>query len=256
MTRQSSYERGLTMLEIMVVLAIIAGLFVLVRGGLRMVTKADLVDDSTGLAAMVKRTSQLAIEHSEMHRILIDLDKNAYVVEVCQGSTAIARNEAVTDDPDKKKDAIERGKVRLQTMPADSFGASDPEDAVRRTIALAGSHIADRQCVAVTDQITGESTGKRWGRLLNGSKGIKFKQVYVQHRDDPVTKGQVAVYFWPSGTSEKTDIELTDGDAVFSVLVHGLTGRVELHDGALRDVNDFMLKNVMGDKDAAREDSK
>jgi hypothetical protein len=40
---------------------------------------------------------------------------------------------------------------------------------------------------------------------------------------------------------------------VFTVLVYGLTGRVELHDGALKDVNDHMLKNVMGDKDAKRE---
>jgi type II secretory pathway pseudopilin PulG len=244
------------MLEIMVVLAIIAGLFVLVRGGFRMATKADLVDDSTGLAAMAKRTGQLAIEHGAMHRIVLDLDKNAYVVEICEGATAIARNQEVMVDQDKKKEAIERGKLRLQTMPPDAFASTDPEEAERRILALAGTHIADRQCVAVTDQTTGDAAGKRWGRLLTSGKGIKFKQVFVQHRDDPVTKGQVEIYFWPGGMSEKADIELTDGDAVFSVLVHGLTGRVELRDGALRDVNEFMLKNVMGDKDAAREDSK
>ena len=132
------------MLAIMVVLAIIAGLFVLVRGGLRMATKADLVDDSTGLAAMVKRTGQLAIEHAQMHRIVLDLDKNAYVVEVCEGSTTIARNQEVMVDQDKKKEAIERGKVRLQTMPQDACGASDPEETERRILALAGTHIADR----------------------------------------------------------------------------------------------------------------
>jgi hypothetical protein len=38
------------------------------------------------------------------------------------------------------------------------------------------------------------------------------------------------------------------------VLVFGLTGRVELHDGELKDVNDHMLRNVMGDKDQKRED--
>jgi type II secretory pathway pseudopilin PulG len=244
------------MLEIMVVLAIIAGLFILVKRGFRNVTKADLVDDSTELAAMVRRTSQLAIEHGEMHRIVIDLDKNAYVVEVCQGQTTIMRNEAVITDPVAKKEAIERGKVRLQTMPQDAFSAGDPAEGERRAIALVGTHIADKQCVAVTDLTTGDASGKRWGRLLKANSNIKFKQVFVQHLDDPATKGQVALYFWPMGSSEKADIELTDGDAVFSVLVYGLTGKVELRDGALRDVNDHMLKNVMGDKDAAREGQK
>ena len=61
---------------------------------------------------------------------------------------------------------------------------------------------------------------------------------------------------WPLGTSEKAVIELTDGSEVFSVLIYGLTGRVELHDGALKDINDHMLKNVMGTQDAKHEDSK
>jgi hypothetical protein len=62
------------------------------------------------------------------------------------------------------------------------------------------------------------------------------------------------VYFFPLGSSEKAVIELTDGDETFSVLVYGLSGRVELRDGVLRDVNDHMMKNIMGDHDAKRED--
>ena len=46
---------------------------------------------------------------------------------------------------------------------------------------------------------------------------------------------------------------MTDGDDTYSVLVSGLTGRVELRDGTLRNVEDHMLRNVMGDKDAKRE---
>ena len=56
--------------------------------------------------------------------------------------------------------------------------------------------------------------------------------------------------------SEKSVVELTDGSEVFSVLVFGLTGRVELHDGALHDVNDHMLKNAMGERDTKREDQR
>jgi hypothetical protein len=78
----------------------------------------------------------------------------------------------------------------------------------------------------------------------------------VQHRDESATKGQVALYFFPLGQAEKAIVELTDGSDVFSVLVFGLTGRVELRDGALRDVDDHMLKNAMGERDAKREDQR
>ena len=37
------------------------------------------------------------------------------------------------------------------------------------------------------------------------------------------------------------------------MLVSGLTGRIDLKDGVLRDVNDHMMRNAMGDKDAKRE---
>ena len=78
---------------------------------------------------------------------------------------------------------------------------------------------------------------------------MKFKSVFVQHMEKAVEKGQVAIYFYPQGQAEKAIIEISDGDETFSILIYGLTGRVELQDGALRDPDDHMLKNIMGDKE-------
>ena len=47
----------MTMLEIMIVLAVIGGLFFIVRSGFRLVTRADLVEDSTELTAVLRRAS-------------------------------------------------------------------------------------------------------------------------------------------------------------------------------------------------------
>ena len=246
-------QRGMTVLEIMIVLAVIGGLFFVVRTGFRVLTKADLVEDSTELTAVLRRASQLAVEHGELHRAVLDLDNHAYAVEVCQGATAIERNERLNSNDDEAKRALERGKQRLNGLPADALASGDPEEATKRASALAGHHVADRTCAPATDSITGDANGKGWLRKLRKNNGIKFKQVFVQHRDDAATKGQVAIYFFPLGQSEKSVIELTDGSEVFTVLVFGLTGRVELHDGQLRDVNDHMLKNAMGDRDAKRE---
>src|SRR5450755_2706676 len=91
--RRAGSHSGMTVLELMVVLAIIAGASVLVRSGFRLVTKADLVENSTELSAVMRRASTLAVEHGEMHRLVIDLDTQIYTVEVCQGAVAIQRNE-------------------------------------------------------------------------------------------------------------------------------------------------------------------
>jgi len=248
----------MTVLELMIVLAIIASAFVLVRSGFRMITKADLVENSTELSAVMRRASQLAVSHGELHRVVLDLDHQAYIVETCEGQVAITRNELVRGNEEEQKRALDRVKDRMAGLTGsdDMSQAPDPDEATKQAFALAGHHIADRTCMPATDSVTGDATGKKWVRKLNADKGIKFKEVWVQHRDESVTKGQVAIYFFPNGSSEKAVVELTDGGDTFSVLVYGLTGRVELKDGVLRDVNEHMMRNAMGDHDAQREDSK
>lgn len=243
----------MTVLEIMIVLAIVGGLVYIVRSGFRLVTKADLVEDATELTAVMRRASQLAVEHGELHRVVLDLEAQAYAVEVCQGAVGIARNELIKADDEATKRALEKGRTRLAGLPPDALATGDPEEATKRAAALAGHHVADRTCKPADNSVTGDSNGKGWRRKLRSAKGVKLKEIWVAHRDDSVTKGQVAIYFFPLGGAEKAVIELTDGSEVFSVLVFGLTGRVELHDGTLRDVNDHMLKNAMGDRDAKRE---
>jgi prepilin-type N-terminal cleavage/methylation domain-containing protein len=246
-------QPGMTVLEIMVVLAIVGGLVYIVRSGFRLVTKADLVEDATELTAVLRRASQLAVEHGELHRVVLDLDAEGFAVEVCQGAVGIARNELLKADDEATKRALEKGRQRLTGLPPDALATGDPEEATRRAAALAGHHVADRACKPADNSVTGDSNGKGWIRKLRKDKGVKFKEIWVEHRDDSATKGRVAIYFFPLGSAEKSVIELTDGSEVFTVLVFGLTGRVELHDGTLRDVNDHMLKNALGDRDAKRE---
>lgn len=254
--RTAPGQSGMTVLEIMVVLAIVGGLVYIVRSGFRMVTKADLVEDATELTAVLRRASQLAVEHGELHRVVLDLDAEGFVVEVCQGAVGIARNELLKADDEETKRALEKGRQRLTGLPPDALATGDPDEATRRATALAGHHVADRTCKRADNSVTGDSNGKGWVRKLRKDKGVKFKEIWVAHRDDSATKGQVAIYFFPLGGAEKAVIEMTDGSEVFSVLVFGLTGRVELHDGQLRDVNDHMLKNAFGDRDAKREGQK
>lgn len=246
------------MLEIMIVIAIVGLAGLLIRGGVRMVTKADLVEDAGLLAAYLKRANQMAIERGELHRVRVDFEKHAYAIEICPGQTAIVRNEALEVDPDEAKAALERGQQRLQQMPEDALAAGDPEEGTRRAMALGGHHVGDRVCQPVTEGITGTVPRRgekpnQWAQPLRSDKGIKFKELWVQHRDKSVTDGAEAIYFFPQGSAEKAVLELTDGSATFTLLIYGLTGRVELRDGELEDVDSHMLRDALGKKQQERD---
>lgn len=249
---------GMTILEIMIVLAIIGLAGFLVRSGIRMVTKADLVEDAGLFAAYLKRANQMAIERGELHRVRIDFDKGGYAVEICPGQTSIMRNEALEADPEDAKAAIERGKQRMQQMPEDALAAGDPEEGTKRAMALGGAHVGDRMCQPVADGVTGTvpKRGEKpnmWMQELRKGNGVKFKELWVQHRDKSVTDGQEAIYFFPQGSAEKAVLEMTDGTATFSILVFGLTGRVQLNDGEMEDVDSHMLRDALGKKQRDRE---
>ena len=73
----------MTVIELMIVIAIIGGFAYIAASGFRMVTKADLVDDATRLSAVMRRTSQLAMESGQLHRVVLDLDqrRRSHVVD-------------------------------------------------------------------------------------------------------------------------------------------------------------------------------
>jgi prepilin-type N-terminal cleavage/methylation domain-containing protein len=265
--RSSLASWGFTMLELMVVIAIVG--LLLVVFATRLVTGPDLAEEASKLEGYLRRAGQLALEHGEQHRVLIDLEEGRYVVEVCQGAATLARNEQVQVDQKAKEAALTRGTERLRDLPQDALAVGDPDEATRRAIAIAGHHVADRQCVPPGDGAGYGATGyvdprvaekaksdkpdeeSDWNRKLH--KDVKFREIWVQHREDSTTRGQIAVYFFPDGSSEKAVIELVAGKATRTIVIHGLTGRVQQKTGKLDNVDDHMLRNALGERDKARE---
>jgi len=246
-------ERGMTILEIMVVLAIVVALLYLGVGGIRRVTKADLVDDTLDLASALRRTNMLAVETGQLHRVVIDFEHNTYAMEVCEGSSTIERSakEERVMDPRKVQDQLTSAKQRLSTTGGQSIEPANAEDAAKVAAALAGHHVLDRVCGPAA-QTPAPDASKVPIRQLRVEKGVKFHEVWVQHLDDSVTTGTVSIYFFPVGSAEKTVIELASGGDTLSVLVYGLSGRVEVKDEAIAHPEDHLLRNMKGDKEAER----
>lgn len=249
----------MTVLEMMIVIAIIGMLSYVGYGAIRRLTRADLVDDTNHLGSLMSRASELAAESGKLHRVTIDLDEGVAYVEACEGAIAVRRvksGEKTIDDKEAKRE-LEDAKGKLEGAKSGNslqrgFTAATPEDGAKMAAALAGHHVGDQQCTQVKDVFSGDTDGKPLLLKLKKDSGIKVKEIWVQHRDDSVTAGQSSIYFFPLGSAEKAIVELTDGGEVYSVKVHGLTGTIETVDGEVKDVDDFMHHDVNGQREQDR----
>src|SRR5687768_10589895 len=103
-----SRQRGMTVLELMIVLAIVALMVWGASSALRRVTKADLTDDTLDLASSLRRAGQLAIETGQLHRVVIDFDKRFYAVEECRGAKTVVRGGKAEPRPVDPRDVQDK----------------------------------------------------------------------------------------------------------------------------------------------------
>jgi type II secretory pathway pseudopilin PulG len=248
------HSAGLTIFELMIVIAIVGLMSYLAVGAVRWLRGANAIDAAVELTGVMRRTTQLASASGQLYRIVFDLDGQTYRVEVCEGGpAAISKDpeQKVEDSPEAKAKAIEEAKQKMagaqNAMPA----TSTEEGAEAMALALSGNLSARRSCT-VSPDFTGDPNGKPGVRALDPNRTAKIKSISVQHLEDPVTSGLVAIHFFPLGSVEKAIVEIGDGSKTFSVLLWGLTGRVELKDGAIPDPDDFLFRDAEGEESKER----
>lgn len=256
--------RGLTVLEIMIVLAVIGMLSYLAYSGFRVLSSAALVEDTNDLAAILRRTQALALESGEPVRVVFDLDKQTYWVEACVGSPTMTRGkEEQKLDAETAAKELEKARDKLSSLPTGALKADSPEQEATFAAALAGQQVGGKVCYPLEQLpqqlqeslgkvFSGDATGRELRRQLQTGRGVKLKEIWVQHLEDSVTTGQVSISFFPLGWAEKAIVEIGDGSSTHSILVYGLTGRVEVRDGALSNPDDHLLRNVKGESEAER----
>lgn len=253
----------MTVLEIMIVLAIIGFMAYLSVSGFRFLTGAALSEDTSDMAMVMRRAQLLAVEGGVPTRVVIDFDKHAYWVEACTGDPSLRRTkDEEKADAETAQEELEKARQRLATLPGGQMQASSPEEEAKMASALAGRKVGGRICAPLgsgpaAEQLgplfSGDAMGRDLKRGLQTHRGVKFREVWVQHLEKSVSGGQVSISFFPLGWSEKAIIEIGTGDDdLETILVHGLTGRVEIRAGAMRDPDDHMLRDVKGQREAER----
>jgi hypothetical protein len=206
-------------------------------------------------------------ETGKQARVIFDFDEQTFYLEVCPESRGLSRTvaeEAIeapvavsedgeTPEETQRRLGIDPTKLSLDpSIPQELLRAETPEETMKIAAALQGTSVGTLRCEIYAGSVA-EAAGVGAMRAMRTDETIKLRQIYVQHLEEPVTGGRVAVNFFPLGYAEKAIIEIgtEDGD-YWSIISRGLGGRVELREGRVDDVDDILLRDASGEEEAER----
>jgi general secretion pathway protein H len=212
----TAQPRGLTIIELMVVMAIVAGLAAMSVYAVGALTAGDLRDESMRLTSAMKYTWTRAAVNGAQYRIVFDIDGNSYRSEVTDAPVVRESTDEGGEEGVLPEEARERENER-NAGASDLFGDdSDPF----------GIHRAPTY-EQVEDGALEPHTFK---------EGVSIYEIHVGYQDTPITSGKVAVNFFPDGFQQPVIIVLRGGENDFYSLVNEpLTGRIKLYSERLDD---------------------
>jgi general secretion pathway protein H len=227
-------RRGFSLLEVMVVIAIIGLLLGASVYGFRSVAKSELRSSSAKLAGAIRYCFDRAVTTGAYFRLVIDLDGNKYWAERSDDRTYLTagkesspgKGQAYDLQAEEKKRDEEDAKLReMATSVGGQMVTLDPPPKPKR---------AKFQTFKDTTlpQV-------KLGRA-------KLFDVFTPRQREPYLKGRAYLYFFPDGHTERAILRLHDGDDFYSLVVHPLTGRVEVMSGKVDIPHDFGERDEEG----------
>jgi general secretion pathway protein H len=229
-------ERALTLVEVLVVCALIAVLTVAVVAGTNQLPGARLKRSSTMIASATKVAYSRATATSRYLRIVLDFEQNAIWLEEA-------------DAP-----------MLVQSKDLTGAGGADPATAAEKAALAESDRIVKGPPIPKPTfrPVEALGFGEQEGTIKGAKKlqrGITIREVQTGHDENPVTKGRAYLYFWPGGLTERASIQLRIGDktedsSTMTLIVSPLTGKVTIKGGPVA------LKPLAGDQsDSEREDT-
>lgn len=204
-------SRGFTLIELIVVVAVMAVITMAVVTGVGNVRGASVQSETGKIAVAVRYLYNLTVLSGKVHRLAFDLDKRMYWGE-----------EQTSDDP-----------CQQFLLP----GEGDDEEARKARKKPKKTGKGGKLAEEPAKMDAGFTPTK--SRLLDKytlDAGISIAGVMTSHQNEPLKKGPAYLYFFPNGTTEnaliwvKGDGAAEDDDAdVMTVEVKALQGAAKLH---------------------------
>lgn len=220
-------SRGFSLVEILVVVAILGLMLGASVYGFRSIAKSELRSSASKLAGAIRYCFDRAITTGAYYRIVLDLDGNKYWAERSDDrmylsagkENAPGRGQAFDLQAEEaKRDADEKKLEELSTSVGGALVNIDPPPKPKRA-----------KFQTFKDTTLPQVKLKR----------AKLFDVFTPRQREPYLKGRAYLYFFPDGHTERAIVRINDGDDFYSLVVHPLTGRVEVMSGKVDIPRDY-----------------
>ncbi|HET7542531.1 MAG TPA: prepilin-type N-terminal cleavage/methylation domain-containing protein [Polyangiaceae bacterium] len=205
-------QRGLTLVELLIVIALIAILGGTVLMGPGLLEGSRLKSAATLIVSGVRLGLARASTTGRPTRLSFDLDNAKVTLE--EADSSVLLREHTTDSSSGSAAATELEKK-----------AQAESDRI-----LQGPH-APR---ATFRPVPGfNSSPDETGSARSLGNGVQFISVQTEHDDEPRSTGRAYLYFFPGGTTERASVQLKrrGDDTGMTVSISGLTGRAKIERG-------------------------
>lgn len=209
--RARRHARGLTLVEVLIVVALIALLAGGAMLGPGMLRSSRMRAAATLIVSAVRLAQNRTNASGRPVRLVFDLTEHRLSLE--EGSSVAFSREkggiaggADPADEAEKKARAEAAKIQEGVRPARARFRAVPE---------------------VSDP-SDPKKGREFGA------GVQIASVETEHDEEPVTEGRAYVYFWPGGLTERAAIRLKRSDSseeALTVLINSLSGRATIERG-------------------------
>lgn len=204
-------SRGVTLIEVLITLAIVAVITGLATFGMGVTSSARLKTSSITVASALQLASVHATAISRPVRLVFDIDAGKITMEASESAIFLKRQEKAESSAEYLTKKAEAAGNQYASGAKDETSDFKPTKAFRFP-----------------------ETG------VELERGIRFRQIQTDHAPDAVTEGKAYLYFFPTGQTETAAIQLRTSNAdeaeesnFVTITVAPLTAKASIAKGRL-----------------------
>lgn len=196
-------EKGFTILEILVALAVAGLMLGIVTSQLRDWFSINVKSATRKLSSTIRYLHDKASTQNLYIRLVFDFEKNSYWVEATTERFLLTSKEILEDEREEIKKEKEEEKKEVKEAPAATETAE------------AGEGETETEEITYVKKYRTPEFGAVDEFLLKPVRlpeGVLIKDIYTSHDEGPVEGGKAFIHFFPNGYIEPAIINLMDED--------------------------------------------
>lgn len=255
-------SRGLTLIEILVVLFIIVLIMWSATVSMGAAAQAEVVRGTNQLASTIRFCYDRARFTGAYYRLHIDFEKRSFQIQRADDAMYLPstdldgalfkRDQRDLEDQDERdKQAAEAYYSSIASAYLDQQGGGDPLD----PYAVSKKEVP-RARKPLFDSFESDGTLGELAEPLVFPEGVEIISVQTDSDPEPITEGEADIYFFPRGQTQHAHIQLKgrpklrqrlvgEEDVVYTIIVQPLTGKVTVESELIA----LELPDLVGDEE-------